>query len=153
MHYKWCKHKHIQASFPYFFHLLWEIILLLFVKPPYAPHLDTAAVKAVRSSHVPSAVAWADDLCRAVCDQGRSLTTAPASAVHPAAFLAQPGQVVVYAPPHAETPPTGNIHISSHPYTYREFIIFSLQAHFCDAEAGENTAKNSCCTNLVKILA
>lgn len=75
----------------------------------FETHLDTAAVRAGRFARVPSAVVWVCDLCQVVPDRARSPATAPASAAHQAAFPAQPEQAVVYAPPHAETPPTQNV--------------------------------------------
>ena len=75
-------------------------------------HLDTAAVRAAHSSHVPSAVVWVGDPCRVVCDRGHSPATAPVSADHPVAFPAQPGLAAAFALPHAESPPALNIHIN-----------------------------------------
>lgn len=75
-------------------------------------HLGTAAVRAARSFHAPSAAGWADGLCRAACDPGRFPATAPASAARPAAFPAQPRQAGACVPPRAETPPAGIIRVN-----------------------------------------
>lgn len=112
-------------------------------------HLGTAAVRAARSFHAPSAAGWADGPCQAACDPGRFPATAPASAARPAAFPAQPRQAGACVPPRAETPPAGIVRVNILQQAYTQ----QCNRHHVWGQQIMHNYHYSLVTDLVKVLA